>query len=290
MTPRVPGSSLRRREFLGAAAGLLLASSCSGGGSSSGASSGVHAGHLNAGVLSIDPYVSTTPQRLAFELSDDSGRFASGPPVTVELTSPQGAATTLPATLHAEGLPEGRGVYTVDASLPQPGAWKMEIHPRGHPVVSAAFEAGASAAVPTPGAAAPRAASPTRTHAMGVDPLCTRVPACPLHTTSLDQVIGTGRSVAVMFATPARCQSQYCGPVLDQLLAVKDDYADDIDLVHVEIYRNATSTALVPTVEAWNLPGEPWLFGIGPDGTITTRLDGAMGTREVRSLLDGLRS
>jgi hypothetical protein len=243
-------------------------------------------------VLSIDPYESRTPQRIAFELSDDDGRFASGPAATVELTPPHGAAatTSLPAALHAEGLPKGRGVYTVAASLPQAGAWRMKIHPRGHPVADAAFEVRASAAVPTPGTAAPRAASPTHVDPLGVHPLCTRVPACPLHTTSLDQVIGTGQAVAVMFATPARCQSQYCGPVLDQLLDVADDYADDIALIHVEIYMNATSTALVPTVQAWNLPGEPWLFGIRHDGTITTRLDGAMGTSEVRSLLDGLRT
>ena len=33
-------------------------------------------------------------------------------------------------------------------------------------------------------------------------------------------MIGSGKPVAVMFATPARCQSLYCGPVLDELLDV----------------------------------------------------------------------
>jgi hypothetical protein len=77
--------------------------------------------------------------------------------------------------------------------------------------------------------------------------------------------------------------------VLDQLLDVMDEYRADIVFVHVEIYRDSTSDALVPTVETWNLPGEPWCFGIAADGTITARLDGAMGTGEVRAVLDGLR-
>ena len=91
-----------------------------------------------------------------------------------------------------------------------------------------------------------------------------------------------------MFATPTRCQSQYCGPVLDQLLAVMNDYASKITLVHVEIYVNATTTAVIPTVAAWHLPGEPWFFGVDAAGMFTARLDGAMGTDEVRKVLDDL--
>jgi hypothetical protein len=58
--------------------------------------------------------------------------------------------------------------------------------------------------------------------------------------------------------------------------------------VHVEIYKDSTSNDLVPTVNAWSLPGEPWLFGIDRTGKVTARLDGAMGTDEVKALLDGL--
>jgi hypothetical protein len=89
-----------------------------------------------------------------------------------------------------------------------------------------------------------------------------------------------------MFATPARCQSRYCGPVLDQLLAIRRDYEQRVALIHVEIYQNATTSELVSTVQRWNLPGEPWLFGIDRTGRIAGRLDGAMGTDEVRTLLD----
>jgi hypothetical protein len=76
--------------------------------------------------------------------------------------------------------------------------------------------------------------------------------------------------------------------VLNQLLAVQDAYRDRVELIHVEIYKDSTSEALVPAVDAWQLPGEPWLFGIDRRGTIVGRLDGAMGTDEVRSLLDAL--
>ena len=87
------------------------------------------------------------------------------------------------------------------------------------------------------GASAPTDASPTPTNTLGVDPICTRDPMCPLHTASLDTVIGKGKPVAVLFATPARCQSQYCGPVLDSLLPLVGDYQDRVDIVHVDIYK-----------------------------------------------------
>ena len=39
---------------------------------------------------------------------------------------------------------------------------------------------------------------------------------------------------------------------------------------------------------AWNLPSEPWLFGVDASGLITARLDGAFGQDEMRTVLDNL--
>ena len=80
---------------------------------------------------------------------------------------------------------------------------------------------------PVVGAAAPRAPSPTLDrHARREADLHAASPRCPLHDVSLADVIGTGTPVAAMFATPALCQSQYCGPVLDELLDLRAPYAD----------------------------------------------------------------
>src|SRR5262249_60330077 len=109
-----------------------------------------------------------------------------------------------------------------------------------------------------PGMPAPRAASPTTTDALGVDPICTRDPACPLHTQSLSTVIGAGKPVAALFATPARCQSMYCAPVLDEFLDITKTSGDQIVPVHIEIYQKPTGAALLPTVDAWGLPTQPF--------------------------------
>ena len=53
------------------------------------------------------------------------------------------------------------------------------------------------------------------------------------------------------------------------MLNVMEPYQDRITFVHVDIYKSLTDTKLSPTVEAWNLPSEPWLYGIDSAGTIT---------------------
>ena len=75
---------------------------------------------------------------------------------------------------------------------------------------------------------------------------------------------------------------------LDEFLDTIKAYGDQIVPVHIEIYQKPTGTALVPTVEAWRLPSEPWLFGIDAAGTVQSRIDGAFGGLEMKALLDAL--
>jgi hypothetical protein len=185
------------------------------------------------------------------------------------------------------GLPKGRGVYIARPVLDSTGTWQVQAKAQGQ-TVNFSIAVNPSPATVVPGVAAPRDPSPTTTDTLGVDPICTRDPACPLHTQSLSTVIGAGKPVAALFATPARCQSQYCAPVLDEFLDTIKSYRDQIVPVHIEIYQKATGTALVPTVEAWKLPSEPWLFGISGDGIVQSRIDGAFGGTEMKALLDAL--
>jgi hypothetical protein len=67
-----------------------------------------------------------------------------------------------------------------------------------------------------------------------------------------------------------------------------ETYSDRIDFVHVEIYKNNETDDVIPTVAAWGLGGEPWLFGVDSTGLVTARLDGAFDATEIRALLEGL--
>jgi hypothetical protein len=238
-------------------------------------------------VLSSDLYASPDPQRIAFAIARGT-RFASGAPAKIALAPPGSKdGQVYDTVLHRAGLPKGRGVYVAEAPLDEPGAWNALAITRGKRVPFA-IEVKAQPEAPAVGAAAPRAASPTKADTLGVKPICTRKPPCPLHTVSLSDVIGTGRPVAVMFATPALCQSMYCGPVLDELLAIRKPFEDAVTFVHVDIYKSNTGADLSPTVEAWGLPSEPWFYTIDGAGNIASRLDGAFGGDEMQANLEAL--
>jgi hypothetical protein len=190
--------------------------------------------------------------------------------------------------LHSRGLPKRRGIYTADVTLPDAGAYLGVVDVAGRGNASLAFQVQPSAKAPIAGQPAPRAASPTVADPLGIDPICTRNPPCPLHDVSLAAAIGAGKPVAVMLATPALCQSRYCGPVLDDLLTLTDQYKDRITFVHVEIYTNLSGNETTPTVQAWGIETEPWLFGVDATGDVVSRLDGAFGHDEQQQLLQRL--
>ncbi|MCZ7535416.1 MAG: hypothetical protein M5T61_05365 [Acidimicrobiia bacterium] len=191
------------------------------------------------------------------------------------------------ATPRAEGLPEFRGVYTLEHVFDTAGTWagRLEYQSEASDFLFVVREEPAAPAV---GDAASTAASPTPDTTLGVDPICTREPPCPLHAVSLDTLVGKGRPVVIMFGTPALCQTQYCGPVLDVLMPIAEEHSAEIDTVHVEIYRDLTGERSAPTVEAWNLPSEPWVYGVDATGRITARVDGAFDATEIRSVYDTL--
>lgn len=274
---------------------------CGSNGDSSDASDA--SGAFFAGRLSADNYASPEPQRFAFALQKDN-RFFAGPPTEIAFGTPEVYATLeegqdesaipdseltpfVETTLREEGLPENRGVYDTEATFTDDGIWFGRVRVEGE-----------SADLPFPvkalpeglvvGDVAPPAPSPTPTDPLAVDPICTRSPGCGLHTVSLDQVVGAGRPVAVMFATPAHCRTQYCQPVLDLLLDLRGEFQNRVELVHVEIFQNDSTQELVPTLEAWRLLSEPWLYGVDGAGTITERIGGAFDRSQVRELLQRL--
>ena len=276
-----------RRAFLASTGGLALAGMV-GWPRAAGAASPRTSSALSALLVSNDLYVSSAPQRVAFVVYRGPTP-ASGPTARLALTPPgssQGEIVT--AVPMKTGLPKNRGVYVVEAVLDRPGVYPGEVLTQGHRLPMS-LEVKTTPDAPAVGAAASRAPSPTPQNPLGVNPICTRQPACPLHAVSLADVIGTGRPVAALFATPALCQTRYCGPVLNELLSSRAPFQDRVTFVHVEIYRTLTGgNEESPTVQAWNIPYEPFLFTIDGTGAIRGRLDAAFGRDEITPLLQAL--
>src|SRR5262249_11889176 len=163
---------------------------------------------------------------------------ASGPPAKLAYGQSRTLGPAVDTVLHSRGLPKRRGIYTAEVTVPQAGHWLgvVQVKKDGkRQNASLAFQVQDQPKAPVPGTPAPRtpprrgppaprAAPPPAAPPLGAAPISPPTPPCPLHAVSLDTVIGAGKPVAVMLATPALCQSRYCGPVLDDLLTLTDQY------------------------------------------------------------------
>jgi len=285
-----------RRTFLrvlGVAAGAVA-----GGGAlaaCSGSDSGIPDGEPALNVVNASFETLTGEQRrLNLVLLDLANEPLVGADVEVYLREIDGAVRSgpHPATFYDEsgaGTGSGDGIYQAVLPLPTPGAVDVvAVTGDRYGVASVNVVEPADAAAPVPGAEAPPTPTPTPSDPLGYATLCTQDPPCGMHEVSLDDALAEGRPVAVLFATPAFCQTVACGPSVANLEAVRTsrDWGD-VAFVHCEIYTDAGQTVGEP-VTTWGLPTEPWLFTVGADGQIADRLDGPMVQPDFERLLEGV--
>jgi hypothetical protein len=116
-----------------------------------------------------------------------------------------------------------------------------------------------------------------------------------MHDLSLDKALANGKPTVVIIATPAFCESRLCGPEVKILDSVRDEFADKLNFIHIENYRNTKPETvqrriLSPAAASWHLEEEPVIYGIGTDGMIVDEALGPVDTVDVRDFLTRLSS
>jgi hypothetical protein len=132
--------------------------------------------------------------------------------------------------------------------------------------------------IPEVGEMAPKVQTDTLASAKGdVSKIDTRQPPDDMHAASFADLVGR-KPVALLFATPQLCQSRVCGPVVDIAAQMKAKYGKQIDFIHQEVYvDNNPNKGLREPLRQFRLRTEPWLFVVGRDGRITSRMEGSVG-------------
>lgn len=297
--PSQTWSPFSRRQFLaggGAAAGALLLGACGGGDDSvaSVATTEAPEGALALAQFFGGPmFVPGREVRLPFGVADQDGLLPTERTpkrLMVEVRGPDDAPVGEPVEVerHVEGLP--RAYFPLLATFPKPGLYtaRAEIEGVGAEM-SVKVDAPADVTVIQVGQAMPALQTPTTAEARGVNPICTRKPACPLHDITVAEALTAGRPTALLVASPAFCQLAICGPVLDVLLSAIDDYSG-IEFLHAEVYLDpATDTTThAPVVAELGLHFEPCLVLVGADGKVLDRVDTIYDEAELRERLDRL--
>jgi hypothetical protein len=242
-----------------------------------------------------DPYVVTgTEQRLVIGLEGPDGNAAASLPstatITVRADGKSGAvAGPLPVEAHHDGTPIA--YYPVRATFPSVGNYVIEIEVEGAKTTQAlqVFEPSAAHLVQRGDQMRP-VETPTPADHRGVEPICTRSPACHFHSITLTDALATGKPTAFLVSTPEFCQIGVCGPSLDLLIEAAPRHPG-IQFLHAEVYQDAAKLGsingakLAPAVVTYALTYEPVLFVADGHGRLVDRLDNVFDRGDLEAAL-----
>lgn len=202
--------------------------------------------------------------------------------------------------------PEGaRGVYaTTPIRFPEPGVWEVTVDATvdGEAfTTSTLFEVYATSVVPGPGDPAPRTEQPlpgdpavepeSVDSRLGFDD---ELPDPGLHQMTIADALDAGRPVMVTVTTPVFCVSRFCGPITDELARLQAEYGDQVEFVHLEVWKDFEGGVLNQAAADWVAPqgveraAEPWVFLVDATGTIIARWDNVASVGELTAALDEL--
>ena len=236
--------------------------------------------------------------RLAFGLIDQENSFVYGKSAVYLARTPQSPARgPYPAPAHplvVEPPFRSKGtatetsgiaaIYSAQVPLPKPGRYAALVITK---FGDRTFGGGTTVSmrrnrsVVEVGQPAPKVETETVASAGGdMEAIETRDPADTMHETSLTDVLGK-KPVALLFATPALCQTRVCGPVTDIAEQLKAKYGDQVEFIHQEVYEdNQVNKGLREPLRRFGLHTEPWLFVIDRDANVTARIEGSFGVDE----------
>lgn len=247
--------------------------------------------------------------RFLFSLTDRANKLIAAPDVKVhvEFYDVDTAKDTVVFESDARFLwaVEGeRGLYAADVMYPDAGRWGTRFTatlPDGSTkAVRADYDVVESGPTVAIGAKAPSVETPTIAGAGGdVRAVSTdQKPAERFYTTSVRAALAAGKPFVLVFATPAFCQTQICGPTLETVKTVATDYPN-LTFINVEPYQmKFENGSLQPALDgsgqlqsatwtdAFGLQTEPWVFVIGADGTVRSKFEAVLGADELRTAID----
>ena len=232
--------------------------------------------------------VGTGEQRILLSIIDQStNELMASPDLEVVATLRDGIGSPIG---EFEGqflwlIPDVRGMYSFTMDIPGPATYQLtldagelgELGPVG-------LEAVTDPPQIAVGDMAPRSATRTLEDAALDDLTSDPDPDESLYELTVAEAVDAGPAVIVL-ATPAWCTTQSCGPMVDQVQAIKGGF-DEVNFVHVEVFENIHVTnredlVLAPGISDWGITSEPWLYVVDGDGIVTSAFEGAVSDEEL---------
>ncbi len=218
-----------------------------------------------------------------FDLSDPANPVLESEVTAVPIHAPDGYTT----------------IFADERTFDRAGTWGAEIQvrfPDGRADIQRiAFDVLEESISITPGEKAPAITTPTLTDTDGdLSQLTSAAEPNPaFYEMTLTEALSNGKPTVLLLATPAFCQTRFCGPAYEITNALYADYGSNYNFIHVEVFTGLPDPAAngwqyAPVMNAFGLATEPWLFVIDANGTVTYRVEGIFTQDEIARQLETL--
>ncbi len=250
--------------------------------------------------------------RFLYNVLDESYRQLASPDVESRVDfyalerDPQAPAARTGSAYLSSGL--GRGLYRAEVEFDCLGEWGAEVFVQGPGGSWSSerlrFVVHAHGSTPAIGALVPLSDSPTASTLEEARLVSTdQNPYLPAYDKSVAETVTSGQPSLVFFATPAFCQTGFCGPTVELVKSVAREYEGVLEFVNVEPYElHLTENGLQPLLDEqgqlqpvqsaldWGIPVEPYLFLLDAGGQVFAKFEGIVGGDELRAAVEDVLS
>ena len=190
-----------------------------------------------------------------------------------------------------------RGLYSTHLTFDRSGEWAIQatvLGADGNPKRARLyFDVPESSKAPALGEAAIKSVNRTADDVEQLSQLTTGSLKDPdLYQLTIADAVESGRPTVIVMASPAFCTNAVCGPQVDVLRDLKNEYADSANFIHIDLYDNPDKiqgdlgqAVISPVVREWSLPSTEWSFVIDRDGKVSGRFEGFCTLEELREAL-----
>ena len=269
-----------------------------------------HAGHEHVDeavataviqVVLLPSELAVGQNRMAVGLLDANDQMISEADVHFhyfDLTDPAVPQLEQEANAQRVQSPDGlTTIFTQERNFNRAGEWGLEVQARlvdGQTAVQRIkFNVAAESTSLLPGDSAPRLQTPTVASVAGDFSQITSAwePNPALYQLSLDEALSNGKPTVLLLATPAFCQTRFCGPAYETISALADQVGEAANVLHVEVYAGLpdpaqTNWQLAPVMAAFGLATEPWVYVMDANGTIIYRAEGVFSLEEIMATVE----
>jgi hypothetical protein len=268
------------------------------------------AGVADAEILPVvmSSLVTVGPNRFLYNVLDLAYRQMAAPDIDSHIDfyalerDSETPAASVDASYLSSGL--GRGLYRAAVEFDCVGEWGAEISVRladGSTIDERLrFSVHDQGGTPGIGDPAPRSASLTAPTEDGARFVSTDLhPYLAAYDKTVAETVTSGRPSFVFFATPAFCQTGFCGPTVELVKGVAIEHEGQVEFVNVEPYElHMTDNGLQPVLDAsghvqpvqaaldYAIPMEPYLFLVDAEGDVFSRFEGVIGGDELRAAVE----